>query len=378
MSEHLVTQSQAQAISLNTAEAFEHAQRVAKIYASSQLVPTAFQNNIPNVVIAMEIASRIGASALAVMQSLDIIHGRPSWRAQFIIAAVNSCGRFHPLRYEVTGSGDSLQCIAWSLEKDVLLPNNIRTLEAARAAKLPVLESAPVTLQMAKDEGWYSKTGSKWKTMPELMIRYRASTFFGRMYAPDILMGMQSEDEVIDVRSLPAAEPALTATSGTPDPSDATATEAAARKRKPRGGVAAAAAEAQPPLKDATPAAAPETHSPKNEDSAAEPAAGVPSPAAEPEKPAAPAEQESDPASAVAAPAIEVKRCEIKNITPKKSTAGPTLEVELTGEYVGKAYFLGTAEKFPAVVGVVADLTIEKKMSGNNPFYFINAVSVLA
>lgn len=373
-STHLVTQQQAQAISLSTAEGFEHAQRVAQIYAKSQLVPTAFQNNIPNVVIAMEIASRIGASALAVMQSLDIIHGRPSWRAQFIIAAVNSCGRFHPLRYEVTGKGDSLECIAWSMEKDVAMPNNVRTLEAARAAKLPVLESAPVSLQMAKDEGWYGKTGSKWKTMPELMIRYRASTFFGRMYAPDILMGMQSEDEVIDVRSLPAAEPALTATSGAPASDDSTVEAAARKRRAPRGGVAAAAAEAQPPLKDVTPPENPAP--PKEEPKPAETPAPAPV-----ETPVAPAEQpqeEPDPAAAISAPAGEVKRCEIKNITPKKSTAGPTLEVELTGEYAGKAYFLGTADKFPAVVGVVADLTIEKKLSGDKPFYFINAVNVLA
>ena len=42
------------------------------------------------------------------------------------------------------------------------------------------------------------KNGSKWQTMPELMLRYRAATFFGRLYAPDILMGMRSDVEVYD------------------------------------------------------------------------------------------------------------------------------------------------------------------------------------
>lgn len=30
------------------------------------------------------------------------------------------------------------------------------------------------------------------------MLRYRAAAFFGRLHCPEILMGMQSQDEVID------------------------------------------------------------------------------------------------------------------------------------------------------------------------------------
>ena len=37
--------------------------------------------------------------------------------------------------------------------------------------------------------------------MPELMFQYRAASFFGRLYAPDILKGMQTVDEVKDVFS---------------------------------------------------------------------------------------------------------------------------------------------------------------------------------
>lgn len=52
---------------------------------------------------------------------------------------------------------------------------------------------------MAKKEGWVSKTGSKWLTMPELMIRYRAAAFWGRLYASDMLLGMYSQEEVVDI-----------------------------------------------------------------------------------------------------------------------------------------------------------------------------------
>lgn len=164
-------------------QTFEHAQRVAKMLSSSSLIPKEFQGNIQNTMIALEIANRIGASPLMVMQNLYIVHGRPSWSSTFIIAALNSCKRFSPLRFELSGEGETMECYAWAYEletKDKII-------------------GPTVTMKMAKAEGWVDKNGSKWKTMPTLMIRYRAAAFFGRLYAPEILMGMHSQDEVIDM-----------------------------------------------------------------------------------------------------------------------------------------------------------------------------------
>lgn len=167
--------------------AFAHIQRVAKMFSSSQLVPEAFQNNVPNCVIALEMAHRMGANPMAVAQNLYIVHGRPGWSSQFIIACVNQCGKFSPLRFELTGTGDERSCVAWAIEKET----------GDR------LEGPPVSIKMAKDEGWHGKNGSKWKTMPELMLRYRAATFFGRLYAPDLLMGMQTAEEAADIVERP-------------------------------------------------------------------------------------------------------------------------------------------------------------------------------
>lgn len=164
---------------------FDHAQRVAKMLSSSSLIPKEFQGNIQNTMIALEIANRIGASPLMVMQNLYIVHGKPSWSSTFIIAALNSCKRFSPLRFELSGDGDSMECFAWAYE-----------LETKDKIVGPT-----VTMKMAKAEGWVDKNGSKWKTMPTLMIRYRAAAFFGRLYAPEILMGMHSQDEVIDMEA---------------------------------------------------------------------------------------------------------------------------------------------------------------------------------
>ena len=91
----------------SNAASFESAQRMALALVSSNIVPEQYRgkDNIGNAIVALEMAQRIGASPLAVMQNLNIIHGRPSWSSTFIIAALNSCGRFAPVRFEVTGEG---------------------------------------------------------------------------------------------------------------------------------------------------------------------------------------------------------------------------------------------------------------------------------
>lgn len=165
------------------ASAFAHGQRVAKMLSTSSLVPKDYQNNIQNTLIALEMANRIGASPLMVMQNLYVIQGKPSWSSTFIIAALNSCKRFSPLRFEMEGTGEEYGCFAWAFE----LATNDK------------LQGPKITMKMATAEGWVSKAGSKWKTMPELMLRYRAAAFFGRLYAPDVLMGMHTIEEVQDI-----------------------------------------------------------------------------------------------------------------------------------------------------------------------------------
>lgn len=169
---------------------FEHAQRVAKMLSSSNLIPENYRGNIQNTMIAMEMANRIGASPLMVMQNLYIVQGKPSWSSSFIIASLNACKRFSPIRFVLEGEGDKYGCTAWAYD----------------LATKDKLEGPKVTWEMAKAEGWLAKTGSKWKTMPELMFRYRSAAFFGRLYAPDILMGMQTAEEVQDVVSDSVAE----------------------------------------------------------------------------------------------------------------------------------------------------------------------------
>jgi len=166
-----------------TGAGFDLLLRQANWLSQCDMVPKQFQKNIANCVIALEISNRMEASPLAVMQNLYIVHGKPGWSSQFIVACVNSTGKFSPIRFEMTGSNDTRQCVAWATEK----------------ATGERLESPPMSIAIAKAEGWFGKDGSKWKTMPELMLRYRAATLFGRLYAPEMLMGMKTTEEIVDM-----------------------------------------------------------------------------------------------------------------------------------------------------------------------------------
>ena len=169
-----------------SAEGFNLLQRMATMFSSSTLVPTQFQGkqNFSNCVIALNMAQRLGADPLMVMQNLYVVHGTPSWSSKFMIAMFNQCGRYESIHYEETGEKgtDTQGVIAWAKEKSTG----------------EILKGPEVTIKIAKEEGWYAKNGSKWKTMPDQMLRYRAAAWFIRTTAPELSMGLQTVDEVTD------------------------------------------------------------------------------------------------------------------------------------------------------------------------------------
>jgi len=172
-------------LSITTAEtaAFELVQRQAKMLASSTLIPKEFQGNMSNCAIGLNIAKRLGADPFMVLQNIDVIHGRPSFRATFLIAMVNASGRFSPLKFKLGGEAVDRTCYAYATDK----------------ASGETVEGPVVSMAMAKAEGWSTKSGSKWLSMPEVMLRYRSAAFFARLYAPDITLGMQTAEEVEDI-----------------------------------------------------------------------------------------------------------------------------------------------------------------------------------
>ena len=214
-------------------ESFELTQRMAKMFSTSSLVPAQFRDTVEkynsatrqkelvknpealaNCAIALDMASRLNANPIMVMQNLYVIEGRPSWSSQWIIACVNKSGRFSPLQFRIEDLGEQevqYEEFAWvsgkkqSSIKKAVIRNLVCVAHAKSLDTGEVVESAPVSMELAVKEGWYGKNGSKWQTMPEVMLRYRAAAFFGRVYAPDLLMGFQSQEEAEELAYIETA-----------------------------------------------------------------------------------------------------------------------------------------------------------------------------
>ena len=160
--------------------------KVAKVYANSSMVPRDYQKNPDNCFVACELAGRMNVSPTLVMQNLVVVQGRPAWSGQGCIALVNGCGKFsHDLDFVFSGEPGSDD---WGCH-----------CETERKADGRRLIGTEITIDLARKEGWYNKNGSKWQTMPQQMLMYRAASWFARAYCPEVLMGFSPSDEVEDI-----------------------------------------------------------------------------------------------------------------------------------------------------------------------------------
>jgi hypothetical protein len=167
---------------------FKQMYAVARLFAASQLVPTQYQGQPANCMVALQMAFRMQVDPMMFMQNTYIVHGRPGIEAKLAIALVNSRGPFTgPIQWRFDGEGKKRKCTAFATHKI--------TEEVCEAE---------VSWEMVEAEGW-NKEGrngqkSKWSTLPDLMFRYRSAMFLARLYCPEVLLGMYSVDELMDVR----------------------------------------------------------------------------------------------------------------------------------------------------------------------------------
>lgn len=203
---------------------FEALQRVAKPFAEGTIVPAHYKGNIGNCIIAVDLAFRMNLPPLMVMKELYVVNGSPSWSSKFLVACINKSGRFTNIRYRKRDLGKigtiKVQKVEWKVVngknvKDVKLVDTDEFKDVdnwecvaycTEKATGETLESDPVTIEMAIKEGWYTKDGSKWVTMPQLMLTYRAAAFWQRTYAPEISMGFPTIEEVEDTKDVQEVE----------------------------------------------------------------------------------------------------------------------------------------------------------------------------
>jgi hypothetical protein len=173
----------------NDVKLMQNAWKTATMISKSALVPDSYRNSPENCLVAIDLANRQGLSPMMVMQNLYVVKGKPAWSGSFCAAAINGCGKFTALEYVFVEEGGG-GCYA----------------RATRLSNGSVCVSDTITMKMAKDEGWLDKGGSKWKTMPRQMMMYRAASFFARAHCPEVLLGIQTVEEVQDVNGYEAEQ----------------------------------------------------------------------------------------------------------------------------------------------------------------------------
>jgi hypothetical protein len=166
----------------NDTKSMNAAMKVANMLAKSALLPEQYIGHPENCLIAIDIANRMRISPLLVAQNLYVIKQKPAWSGSFAISAINNCGKFTPLEFIYTKNGGG-GCYA----------------QATRLSDGKVLKGTEITLELAQKVGWSTKPGSKWLTMSEQMLAYRAGSFFAKVYCPEVLLGVQTIDEIQDV-----------------------------------------------------------------------------------------------------------------------------------------------------------------------------------
>lgn len=166
-------------------QTFSDNYRIATQLAKSTIIPQTYQNKPENVIVAIGMAQKIGLDPFTIMQNLNIIKGKTSWSGSFCRTLIEKSNKYSNLQLIFVGEKgtDTYGCYMQGISK-----------ETGETIKGP-----EVNMKMAKSEGWTSNT--KWINMPELMLSYRATSFFARVYVPEALNGVQTTEEIEDILS---------------------------------------------------------------------------------------------------------------------------------------------------------------------------------
>ncbi|UXM65472.1 recombination protein [Megaira polyxenophila phage MAnkyphage_25.80] len=166
--------------STNMFDVMEKAYKFACIIAKSDIVPNHYRGKPENAFIAVQTAYRMNLDPMQVMQNTFVVSGKLGMVSSFAISLANQSGLFDSgIRYRIEGSGENLKVTAY-----------------ANLKKTGEEISYTITMREAMAENWTKNP--KYKTLPELMLRYRAATFLIRTHAPEVLNGMYMVEEIED------------------------------------------------------------------------------------------------------------------------------------------------------------------------------------
>jgi len=140
----------------------------AKALAAASLLPAQYRGQPANVLLAMEYGDALGLSAIAAIQGVNVIDGKPTASAQLIGALVRRAG--HRLRVETSPDGTSARATIIRSDDPDFPFTCVWSMDRAQAAGL-------------------AGRGA-WKTYPEAMLKARAITEVARDACPEVLSGV--------------------------------------------------------------------------------------------------------------------------------------------------------------------------------------------
>jgi hypothetical protein len=178
----------------------------------NDMVPKNYQGNPSAFLIALEISQKIGETVLGVMQNLGVIQGRPAWSSKYMIGKINGSGKYHGgLRFCLSAVDEhetEVDYVEWQwsaergkntpLAKKCKVKNQSCYAYTYNIKTGAEIRGLTIDLVTAIKEGWYHKSGSKWQTMPSVMLQYRAASFFASFYIPELLFGVPTVEEIED------------------------------------------------------------------------------------------------------------------------------------------------------------------------------------
>lgn len=228
------------ALYMNTG-VFEQLQRVAKLMASSELVPQHLRGKQADCFLVAAQAFRWRMDPFSVAQHTFVTQGKLGYEGKLIAALINASGR----------TKENLKPV-YSGEKGT--PNRKVTITATIKG-----EDEPRTVDGTVDE--WKTNNEKWKTIPDQMLMYRGAREWARRHAPEIVLGIQAEEEI---EPEPAQAPRPRTLDALAERIETTVAPAPA-KAEPKATVPSTRAQSKPAPPPPPPAAAATTEPPPDD-----------------------------------------------------------------------------------------------------------------
>jgi hypothetical protein len=178
--------------------AWEKNLELAQKLSVSSIVPSKYAGKPQDALVAMDIARTTGISPIEVMCNLEIIEGRPSWRAEYLAGRINSSRRFKtPIRYDFEDRPGG------EFVRKTRNDSETVTLDVNRACRAWVIDQEGIrldgpwfTCEMAVRMGLWTRGGSQWPWNTDVMLWHRAASAFQRMHCPDVMGGFAVDEYV--------------------------------------------------------------------------------------------------------------------------------------------------------------------------------------